>query len=776
MKPRLLSFVVLLTLFSGTIMAQLKGHITEDGSTPIPNAVVTIDGSSYTASSDANGYFEIRHPKGTFVLHISHDSYRTNTQTLNSAELPATLNITLASRQEQLNEVTVEATANRYAATRASVSLRVQTPIAEQPQNIQVIEKQTILDQGSVDMLEGVTRNVSGAQMIEHWGTFARINMRGFKIPAFRNGMNVDMPWGPLTEDMSIVDRIEFVKGPAGFMLTAGEPGGFYNIVTKKPVTKPIQSVDLMFGSFNQLRTAVDVGGSFHEDDRLTYRLNLMASTRGAHRDYEFNDRYTIAPSLSYRIDDRTSLTAEYIYQHSTLSVIGAAYVFSPNGYADLPRDFTIGEPNIDPSNIDEHSAFLHLEHTLNENWQLHGQLGYMNYMQIGSSLWPSSLDSNGMLQRSLSIWDALNTAYLGQLFLQGKEYTGPLTHTLLAGADFSKKNYYADWHQSGPLGGPLDIYNPVHSVPSAQIPVFDRSRSIRQRAFSGYFAAQSQQTAALYVQDEIGIMEDRVRLTVGGRLTSFAGSTYGADVDNVVFTPRIGLNVRLLENTFAYGLYDQSFLPQTGTDANGDAFLPVEATDLEGGLKTKWADGRWNATLGYFNITKRNVLTADPNNPNFSIQVGEVVSKGIEFDMQGEIVPGLNLILNYANTNVTVTEDTDESKIGTRLAGHAEHMTNGWLSYSFHSGLLRGFNISAGYQYQINRSTWSWGADNESDLPDYFRLDGAIGWSNDKFSINMNINNLLDDYLYSGAPYSNYYYWQAEPGTNFRMNFQYRF
>ena len=40
---------------------------------------------------------------------------------------------------------------------------------------------------------------------------------------------------GPLTEDMSMVERIEFVKGPAGFMLANGDPSGFYNVVTKKP-------------------------------------------------------------------------------------------------------------------------------------------------------------------------------------------------------------------------------------------------------------------------------------------------------------------------------------------------------------------------------------------------------------------------------------------------------------------------------------------------------------------------------------------------------------
>ncbi len=69
--------------------------------------------------------------------------------------------------------------------------------------------------------------------MIEHWGNFARINMRGFRIPPFRNGMNVLSTWGPMAEDLALVDRIEVVKGPSAFMLSSGEPGGLYNVVTK---------------------------------------------------------------------------------------------------------------------------------------------------------------------------------------------------------------------------------------------------------------------------------------------------------------------------------------------------------------------------------------------------------------------------------------------------------------------------------------------------------------------------------------------------------------
>jgi iron complex outermembrane receptor protein len=277
-------------------------------------------------------------------------------------------------------------------------------------------------------------------------------------------------------------------------------------------------------------------------------------------------------------------------------------------------------------------------------------------------------------------------------------------------------------------------------------------------------------------VQDELGFFDNRVLLTLAGRYTSYRSSEYGATTKDDVFTPRVGLNIAIDQNTSVYGLYDQSFIPQAGANKEGKAFDPVRGNDLEGGIKRKWAGGRWNSSLSVYQITKENVLTTDPSDINYSIQLGEAQSKGIELDIQGEIVRGLNVILNYANTNVEVTKDSNPEVVGTRVAGHARHMTNGWLKYQFGNSTLKGLGLGLGYQYQVDRSSWSWAAENQADLPDYFRLDGAVSWENERFSLGLNVYNLLNEYLYSGAAYADYYYWQTEPGTNFRLSIGYRF
>lgn len=764
---------------TGTIIGTVK---TVDGKAAA-NVNVGLKGTAQGASTNKAGRYEIKNvAAGTYTLIASYVglSGREVPVNVSANETTVAPDIALEEGYEKLQEVTVRgARQQKYVADIPSQTLRLQTPLLETPQNIQVVTSAMIDDQQAIDMLETVTRNVSGAQMIEHWGNFARINIRGFNVPAFRNGMNVQMPWGPLSEDMSIVERIEFVKGPAGFLLSSGEPGGLYNVVTKKPTQLQQNEVTLTTGSFNTLRSTLDVGGQLRRDGSLLYRLNVMGLTKGAHRDYEFNKRYTIAPSLTYALNDKTSVTAEYIYQYSQMSLIGAAYVFSPAGFGDLPRNFTLAEPNIDPSNIREHNLFVNLNHKINNQWEVTAQLGYLNYEQVGSSLWVDSVRTTGDIFRTLSTFDGFNESKLGQVFVNGDVRTGIVDHQILAGLDLGQKDYYADWWQSGKIGGsqPFNIYEPQYGVPADSLPVFDRTQSIRKRATSGSYPAMTgQRYSSVYLQDQLAFFENRVRLTLAGRYTAYDGWSYGASTEDQVVTPRLGLSVSVTENTSVYGLYDQSFLPQSGADAQGNAFVPVRANNLEAGVKRAWADGRWNATLGAYQITKDNVLTTDPENPMFSIQLGQVQSTGLEFDVQGEIVEGLQVILNYANTEVVVTEDTDENLIGTRVAGHARHMTNGWLQYRFQNTALKGVGLSLGYQYQADRSSWNWGADNGSVLPNYFRLDGALSWESDAVNVSLNVNNLLNDYLYSGSAYADFYYWQTEPGANFRLNVAYKF
>ncbi|APA65055.1 TonB-dependent receptor [Maribacter sp. 1_2014MBL_MicDiv] len=771
----------ILILFIGTLStfaqsAGVSGSVVDQNNKPLLNVNITISHTSLGTTTDAKGKFEVTDlAPGAYTLTFSimgHDTKQVQVNVVANRikEIP---NVSLPEKSEQLNEVVVKGHHNKYAVKTPSSSLRLKTEVAKLPQNIQIISSELLQDQQATSIMDGVIRNVSGVTMLEHWGNFARVNMRGFRLPAFRNGFNVQDSWGPLSEDMAFVDQIEFVKGPAGFMMSAGEPGGFYNVVTKKPTERTIRQVSLMAGSFDNYRGTLDLGGKATENGKLLYRFNAMYQTADSHRGNEDAERYGFAPALTYKLSQKTAVTAELNVQQAE-SYMGAAYVFAPNddGYGSLDRDFKFTDTNYPASDIQEVAFFGTIKHDFNRDWSWETKFGSLRYDQVGNSNWVWSLEENGDAVRYISNWDALSVGKYFQSYITGAFHTGGINHNILGGFDYSQKEYWADFNQFGltDVNQPFNIYNPVYG--NTELPIFDKSTPVQYRDNIYNYGGINR---SVYLQDEIGFFNNKARLTLAGRYTHLF--TRGKDETDSKITPRIGLSVDILPTLSAYGLYDRSFIGQNGVSFTGEAFDPVDANDIEGGLKKSFFNGRLRTSLGAYQITKENVLVTDPENPNFSIQLGEIQSKGIEFDLQGEVTPELNVILNYANTNVEITEDTDPENIGQRVAGHAKHITNGWLNYKFsEESKLHGFGGSLGYQYQIDRSTWSWGADNESQLPDYFRLDGALSWSNDKLRVQLNVNNLLDEYLYSGSNYAAYLYWQSEPGINGRVTVTYNF
>ena len=769
-----LTTLLALTLLSFSLFAQqgnaINGTVVDQNGNALPNANVYLENTNYGTSSNEDGFYQISNiSNGTYVLIVSEMGFKTFTSKAITINGAVTLNVKLQEDVSALDDVIISgAGKSEYVERNPSASLRLQQDLNKIPQNIQVISADVIKDQQAISMMENITRNVSGAQMIEHWGNFARINMRGFRIPPFRNGQNVLSTWGPLAEDMALVERIEVVKGPSAFMLSSGEPGGLYNVVTKKPTGISHGEVGLVTGSYNTLRATLDVEGKLSDDNKLQYRFVGAGTTQEAHRAYEDQNRYTFAPSIKYLIDDKTSVTAQYTFQYYKTRLIGSAYVFAPEEYASLDRDFTLNDPKLGPSIMKEHYGLVNFEHKLSNNWSVSAQLAYLNYQHEGSSLWLDGsfgVQANGDLIRTVSIWDAKEEKKLGQAFVNGTAQTGGVSHKILGGLDFGNSSYIADWSTGINIDteeNPFNIYNPQ---PAAIAPVFDRSTPLTQRAV-GYITYEY---LAYYAQDELGFFNDDLRLTLAGRYTEMKTNSYGSTSTDKVFTPRVAVSYSILDNLSAYAMFDQSFLPTQGADAEGNSFDPVTAGDIEGGIKYEFGDGKWNVAAGYFNITKDKILVPGPD-PNYSIQIdSDVTSRGFEFDLRGELFTGLGVVLNYANTNV---EDAD----GNKVVGFSKHITNGWFNYKFQERTLEGFGISLGYQYLVDRSTWAWGADGETDLPDYFRMDGALSWENNKFRVALNFNNLLNEYLYSGADYGSYVYWQSEPGRNFRLSFNYKF
>ncbi len=138
-----------------------------------------------------------------------------------------------------------------------------------------------------------------------------------------------------------------------------------------------------------------------------------------------------------------------------------------------------------------------------------------------------------------------------------------------------------------------------------------------------------------IYLQDQIAITNN-LKFLLSGRFdiinqnSSFNGVE--SQQQDQAFTPRLGVVYQPLEPLSLYASFSQSFTPNSATTVDGELLSPERGTQF---------DGRLTANLAAYNLSKRNIAVADPNNTDFSIAVGEQRSRGIELDVIGEISPG---------------------------------------------------------------------------------------------------------------------------------------
>ncbi|NKB17843.1 MAG: TonB-dependent receptor, partial [Pseudanabaena sp. CRU_2_10] len=228
----------------------------------------------------------------------------------------------------------------------------------------------------------------------------------------------------------------------------------------------------------------------------------------------------------------------------------------------------------------------------------------------------------------------------------------------------------------------------------------------------------------------------------------SYQDPTFNSDAEAQAFSPRLGIVYQPTKDISLYASYTQSFNPVSGRSETGTPFLPERGTQYEIGIKADLFDGRLSTTLSAYDITKSNVLTADPNNPDFSIQIGEQKGRGIDFDLVGKILPGWELIASYAHTDARISKD-NSFPVGNRLNNTPQNTASLFTSYRIQEGELKGLGFGAGIFYVDSRVG---DLDNSFTLPSYTRVDAALYYEKENFTAAINFKNLFNARYFDGA------------------------
>ncbi len=148
---------------------------------------------------------------------------------------------------------------------------------------------------------------------------------------------------------------------------------------------------------------------------------------------------------------------------------------------------------------------------------------------------------------------------------------------------------------------------------------------------------------------------------------------------------------------------------------------------------------------MAYFNITKQNVASEDPEDPFSFVATGEQASQGVELDVSGEILPGWNIIASYAYIDAKVTED-NLIEIGNRLPNAPKHSAGLWTTYEIQQGNLQGLGFGMGFNFVGDRVG---DLENSFEVDSYFLTNAAVFYQRDNWRAALNFRNLLDvDYI----------------------------
>ncbi|OKH45968.1 ligand-gated channel [Calothrix sp. HK-06] len=643
-------------------------------------------------------------------------------------------------------ELVVTGEQDRYRVPESSTATKIEVPIRDIPQSIQVIPRQVIEDR-KVTRLSELTDNVSGVQRQSGYGGLSSTTyyIRGFdSSESLRNGFKDFAFTSP--RDTANIERVEFLKGPASVLYGAGSTlGGIVNTITKKPLTEPFYKISMTAGNFNFYRPEIDLTGPLTDDKSLLYRLNLAYENANSFRDGVENESIFVSPVITWNISQNTTLTAELEYQKYD-------YTFDRGFFPDpivfkLPVSrLLLGEPDYSRNEVESLAFNYNFEHKFSEQWKIRQGFSLLevnsNTKEVTLANFASPfLDVDGRtLQRKASESNGPQENYSLQNELSGKFNTGSVRHNVLVGLELSRSLFGYQFFNA-PIAS-IDIFDPKYGAKP------------RREDFVPSYSPEEYgaNTVALYLQDLIEITPN-LKLLAGGRfdwVDSFYRNedrTTDLEQSDFRFSPRIGLVYQPSNSTSLYASWSNSFSPEIfSRNRTGEPFKPTIGEQIEVGIKQDFLDNRLSATLALYQLTKQNVLTTDPEDPDFSIQSGEQKSRGIELDIAGEILPGWRLIATYAYTDAFVSKD-NLLPVGDRLVNIPYNSASLWTTYEFQKGSLQGFGFGLGAVYAGEREVQL--PNTRTKLPSYIRADAALFYRLNNYKFGLNFKNLFSTKYY---------------------------
>lgn len=638
-----------------------------------------------------------------------------------------------------------------YVAKRTATASKTDASLMETPQAVNIVTADQLADQSAQTLTEALRYTPGVLGGLEGAGDTRRdpMTVRGFDPVLYLDGI-IATSGGAFTAvtkpEPYNFERLEILKGPASVLYGANSPGGLLNVVSKRPTEEARGEVVLEVGSHNKIQEQFDISGPLDADGTLLYRLVGVNRNADTQVDFQPDDHRFLAPSLTWKPDEDTSLTLLGQYSkddggvYQSLPIQGTLL---PNPFGKIPRHRTGGDKEFDHYDSEYWNIGYVFDHRFNDTLTFSQTVRYGEHDNDYAGAYISGLrddlrtaDRVGYVYRNQAQSFAIDNRL-------GLEFdTGPASHSLLVGFDYNRLKRA---NQNGEMAiDPIDVFNPVYGDIDP-VPIAFTSNDL------------SEQTG-IYLQDVVRL--DALTLMAGVRhdwaRSDIKNAFYAYDATEEATSYRVGATYQFDNGIAPYASYSESFALRDGMREDGGTWKPTTGQQYEIGVRYEIPGTDTMLTLSAFDLKQQNIVSGIPNTP-FSVQTGEVRVRGIEAEVKASLDSGWDLTASAAYLDGEVTRDEDPSLVGDKAFNTPDVTASLWVDYTIQADdALGGLTLGGGVRHvgsylstQYEKPYRKTPAVTLFDA--HVKYDfAALGKDYEGLSLSLNVSNLFDKRHYS--------------------------
>ncbi len=673
-------------------------------------------------------------------------------------------------------------------------SQKYTVPLRDVPQTVAVIPSEVIQEQG-VSSLRDVLKNVPGISIQAGEGGVPagdNLAIRGFSA---RTDLFVDgvRDFGGSSRDPFNIEQVEVTKGPSSTQGGRGSTGGSINLSTKMPHLGNERNILLGGGSDAYTRSTVDLNQEIPGLKGSAVRLNALYHSQDvAGRDYVEQERWGVAPSISFGLGTETRFTLSYFhFEQNNLPDYGIPWIPRENSVVAGTENNTglpSGRPDVNYSNFygllsrdyEKNQTDIItsiIEHDFNENLKLRNITRYGNNTTdlsvtaprfFTASTLPAGADPSSV-NRTWRNRDQEDSIVANQTELRYDFETGPIKHEMLAALEFSheksKNRTRGDRNTKNLPPGDLknpnanDAYDPDFfytgastdaSADSTAISLFDTIKLNEKWILSG---------GVRWDKFQVDSFSAPARLDANGKPVTTPLEDTELSRKDITLSYRAAITFKPTEDGSIYLGYGTSFNPPaegltlsgSTSDPNNPAFQrgnnffdvePEENRTIELGTKWDLLDDKLLLTGALFRTDKTAARTVDPADPEDVISLdGEQRVQGFELGFTGLITQDWRILGGYTYLDSEIRKSDNDFEVGNAVSNTPRNSFSLWTVHD----LPKGFQIGLGAQHVGSRFNNS-NRETRQEAASYTTLDTLIGYQlNENVSFRLNGYNLLD-------------------------------